>query len=146
MWRGFDVKFVQNVTDVDDKIIAKSLEEGRSAAEVAAEYTEAFIEDMRRANVLDPVSYTHLDVYKRQGVDRVILSGIHAYYEPEELAGRTLIAITNLPPRKMMGIESCGMLLSAIHEAVSYTHLDVYKRQASRCSPWVSPPRPCRST
>ena len=54
MWRGFDVKFVQNVTDVDDKIIAKSLEEGRSAAEVAAEYTEAFIEDMRRANVLDP--------------------------------------------------------------------------------------------
>ena len=50
------------------------------------------------------------------GVDRVILSGIHAYYEPEELVGRTLIAITNLPPRKMMGIESCGMLLSAIHE------------------------------
>ena len=50
------------------------------------------------------------------GADRVILSGIHAYYEPEELAGRTLIAITNLPPRKMMGVDSCGMLLSAIHE------------------------------
>ena len=50
------------------------------------------------------------------GVDRVILSGIHEYYEPEELVGKTLIAITNLPPRKMMGIESCGMLLSAIHE------------------------------
>ena len=50
------------------------------------------------------------------GVDRTILSGIHAYYEPEELVGKTLIAITNLPPRKMMGIESCGMLLSAIHE------------------------------
>lgn len=49
-------------------------------------------------------------------VDRVILSGIHAYYEPEELIGKTLIAITNLPPRKMMGIESCGMLLSAVHE------------------------------
>ncbi|WP_165173173.1 lysine--tRNA ligase [Adlercreutzia sp. ZJ242] len=48
--------------------------------------------------------------------DRVILSGIHAYYEPEELVGRTLIAITNLPPRKMMGVYSCGMLLSAIHE------------------------------
>ena len=47
--------------------------------------------------------------------DRVILSGIHAYYEPEELIGRTLIAITNLPPRAMMGIESCGMLLSAVH-------------------------------
>ena len=49
------------------------------------------------------------------GEDRVILSGIHAYYEPEELIGRTLIAITNLPPRAMMGIESCGMLLSAVH-------------------------------
>ena len=50
------------------------------------------------------------------GTDRTILSGIHAYYEPEELIGKTLIAITNLPPRAMMGIDSCGMLLSAIHE------------------------------
>ena len=50
------------------------------------------------------------------GTDRTILSGIHAYYEPEELIGKTCIAITNLPPRKMMGIDSCGMLLSAIHE------------------------------
>ena len=50
------------------------------------------------------------------GVDRVILSGIHEYYEPEELVGKTCIAITNLPPRAMMGIDSCGMLLSAIHE------------------------------
>ena len=49
------------------------------------------------------------------GTERTILSGIHAYYEPEELVGKTLIAITNLPPRPMMGIESCGMLLSAIH-------------------------------
>ena len=49
------------------------------------------------------------------GVDRTILSGIHAFYEPEELVGKTLIAITNLPPRAMMGIESCGMLLSAIN-------------------------------
>lgn len=49
------------------------------------------------------------------GTDRIILSGIHAYYEPEELVGKTLIAITNLPPRKMMGIESCGMLLSAVN-------------------------------
>ncbi len=49
------------------------------------------------------------------GTDRTILSGIHAYYEPEELLGKTLVAITNLPPRAMMGIESCGMLLSAIH-------------------------------
>ena len=50
------------------------------------------------------------------GIDRVILSGIHAFYEPEELVGKTLVAIVNLPPRKMMGIDSCGMLLSAIHE------------------------------
>ena len=49
------------------------------------------------------------------GTNRTILSGIHAYYEPEALIGKTLIAITNLPPRPMMGIESCGMLLSAIH-------------------------------
>ena len=49
------------------------------------------------------------------GTERTILSGIHAFYEPEELVGKTLIAITNLPPRPMMGIDSCGMLLSAIH-------------------------------
>ena len=50
------------------------------------------------------------------GTDRVILSGIHEYYEPEDLVGKTCIAITNLPPRAMMGIDSCGMLLSAVHE------------------------------
>ena len=50
------------------------------------------------------------------GTDRIILSGIHAYYEPEELVGKSLIAIVNLPPRKMMGIDSCGMLLSAVHQ------------------------------
>ena len=49
------------------------------------------------------------------GSDRTILSGIHAYYEPEQLIGKTCIAITNLPPRKMMGIDSCGMLISAVH-------------------------------
>ena len=49
------------------------------------------------------------------GEDRIILSGIHEYYEPEELVGKTAIAIVNLPPRKMMGLESCGMLLSAVH-------------------------------
>lgn len=50
------------------------------------------------------------------GEDRTILSGIHDYYEPEELVGKTLIAIVNLPPRKMMGIDSCGMIISAIHQ------------------------------
>ena len=59
------------------------------------------------------------------GADRTILSGIHAFYEPEELLGKTLIAIVNLPPRKMMGIESCGMLLSAVHheEGAEKLHL-----------------------
>ena len=59
------------------------------------------------------------------GNDRVILSGIHEYYEPEELVGKTLIAITNLPPRAMMGIDSCGMIISAIHheEGVEKLHL-----------------------
>ena len=51
----------------------------------------------------------------RSGEDRVILSGIHDYYEPEELVGKTCIAITNLPPRPMRGIDSCGMLISAVH-------------------------------
>ena len=50
------------------------------------------------------------------GVDRTILSGIHEYYEPEQLIGKTCVAITNLPPRKMMGIDSCGMLISAVYE------------------------------
>ena len=49
------------------------------------------------------------------GTDRQILSGIHKFYEPEDLVGKTLVAIVNLPPRKMMGLESCGMLLSAVH-------------------------------
>ena len=49
------------------------------------------------------------------GTERTILSGIHAYYEPEKLVGKTCIAITNLPPRPMMGIDSCGMLISAVH-------------------------------
>ena len=50
------------------------------------------------------------------GKDRTILSGVHKFYEPEELVGKTLLAIVNLPPRSMMGVESCGMLMSAIHE------------------------------
>ena len=59
------------------------------------------------------------------GADRVILSGIHDYYEPEELVGKTCVAITNLPPRPMMGIDSCGMLISAVHheEGVEKLHL-----------------------
>ena len=58
---------------------------------------------------------TSVQLRLKSVLHRTILSGIHAYYEPEELVGKTLIAITNLPPRKMMGIESCGMLLSAVN-------------------------------
>ena len=54
-----------------------------------------------------------------------ILSGIHAYYEPEELIGKTLVAITNLPPRKMMGIDSCGMLLSALYSEAGEERLNL---------------------
>ncbi len=57
------------------------------------------------------------------GTDRTILSGIHRFYEPEELVGKTLIAITNLPPRAMMGIDSCGMLLSSEEEGEEKLHL-----------------------
>ena len=59
------------------------------------------------------------------GTDRVILSGIHEYYEPEALIGKTAIAIVNLPPRKMMGIDSCGMLISAVHEEDGHEGLNL---------------------
>lgn len=65
------------------------------------------------------------------GTDRTILSGIHAYYEPEDLVGKTLLAITNLPPRKMMGIPSCGMLISAIHEENGEERLNLIQLDAS---------------
>lgn len=59
------------------------------------------------------------------GTDRIILSGVHAFYEPEELVGKTLLAIVNLPPRQMMGIESCGMLMSAIHNVAGEEKLNL---------------------
>lgn len=65
------------------------------------------------------------------GTDRIILSGIHGYYEPEDLVGKTLLAITNLPPRKMMGIPSCGMLISAIHEEEGEERLNLIQLDAS---------------
>ena len=77
--------------------------------------------DFRAVKVLEceavPKSKKLLKFTLDDGSDekRTILSGIHAYYEPEELVGKTCVAITNLPPRKMMGIDSCGMLISAVH-------------------------------
>ena len=81
----------------------KSLDSDKKAAKPVEEAPKAE----------EKVDFSTLD--DGTGTDRTILSGIHAYYEPEELVGKTLIAITNLPPRKMMGIESCGMLLSAVN-------------------------------
>ncbi len=81
------------------------------------------------------------------GTDRTILSGIHAYYEPEDLVGKTLLAITNLPPRKMMGIPSCGMLISAIHEEDGEERLNLIQLDASipagakMCTNWYAQER-----
>ena len=68
---------------------------------------------------------------RRYRYDRTILSGIHEYYEPEDLVGKTLLAITNLPPRKMMGIPSCGILISAIHEEEGEERLNLIQLDAS---------------
>ncbi|MGN1055047.1 MAG: lysine--tRNA ligase [Erysipelotrichaceae bacterium] len=87
--------------------------------------------DFRAVKVLEceavPKSKKLLKFVLNDGTDtpRVILSGIHEYYEPEELVGKTLIAITNLPPRKMMGIDSCGMLISAVHEEDGHEGLNL---------------------
>ena len=67
----------------------------------------------------------HFTLDDGTGTDRIILSGIRAFYEPEELVGKTLLAITNLPPRKMMGIESCGMLMSAVHTVAGEEKLNL---------------------
>ena len=72
------------------------------------------------------VKLLHFVLDDGTGTDRIILSGIHAYYEPEELVGKTLLAITNLPPRSMMGIDSCGMLLSAVHTVNGEEKLNLY--------------------
>ena len=78
------------------------------------------------------------------GTDRVILRGIHEYYEPEELVGKTCIAITNLPPRPMMGIDSCGMLISAVHyendeERLHLLMVDPHTLPAQSCIKIVFP-------
>lgn len=95
MWRGFDVTFVQNVTDVDDKIIAKANEEGREAAEVAAEYTAAFIEDMRRANVLDPDIRPKATEEIPAMIELIqeLIDGDHAY----EVDGDVYFAVRSFP-------------------------------------------------
>lgn len=122
-----------------DKLVNKSVEEtpAEEAAPVEIDFSKVEIEplfkdevdfetfsksDFRAVKIKDCVAVKkskkllQFTLDDGTGEDRTILSGIHAYYEPEELIGKTCIAITNLPPRAMMGIDSCGMLLSAIHE------------------------------
>ncbi len=122
-----------------DKLVNKSVEEtpADEAAPVEIDFSKVEIEplfkdevdfetfsksDFRAVKIKDCVAVKkskkllQFTLDDGTGEDRTILSGIHAYYEPEELIGKTCIAITNLPPRAMMGIDSCGMLLSAIHE------------------------------
>ena len=112
-----------------EAVLQESAEAGRIKTE-ASTRIKLFVEGLM------PVSYTHLAVPKSKkllkfvlddgsGEDRVILSGIHEYYEPEELVGKTCIAITNLPPRPMMGIDSCGMLISAVHEEDGHEGLNL---------------------
>ena len=110
-----------DVQEAVDK--AKDAFEGAAKAGAAAAAFDTFSKsDFRAVKVKDCVAVPkskkllQFTLDDGTGTDRTILSGIHAFYEPEELVGKTCIAITNLPPRKMMGIDSCGMLLSAIHE------------------------------
>lgn len=95
MWRGFDVTFVQNVTDVDDKIITKANEEGREAASVATEYTEAFIEDMRAVNVLDPTIRPKATEEISAMIELVqeLIDGGHAY----EVDGDVYFSVRSYP-------------------------------------------------
>ncbi len=85
--------------------------------------------DMRVCKVLDCVAVKkskkllQFTLDDGSGTNRTILSGIHKYYEPEELVGKTVLAIVNIPPRKMMGIDSCGMLLSAVYMVGEEEHL-----------------------
>ena len=95
IWRGYDVTFVQNVTDVDDKIIKKANEEGRSAADVAAQYTEAFIEDMRRAGVMDPTIRPKAteEIDAMIELVQTLIDGGHAY----EAEGDVYFAVRSYP-------------------------------------------------
>lgn len=95
MWRGFDVKYVSNITDVDDKIIGKANEEGRSATEVAAEYTQAFIEDMHKVNVLDPDVRPKATEEIPEMIELIeeLVSGSHAY----EVEGDVYFSVRSFP-------------------------------------------------
>ncbi len=120
--KDIPVQAKANNTEAKEEIIDFSKVKVEPMFEEAVDFETFSKSDFRAVKVKDcvavPKSKKLLQFTLDDGTDtdRTILSGIHAYYEPEELIGKTLIAITNLPPRTMMGIDSCGMLLSAVHE------------------------------
>ena len=118
------VMLLTNSTAIRDVLLfptMKSLDADKKSAKETVDFDTFSKSDFRAVKVKECVAVPkskkllQFTLDDGTGVDRTILSGIHAYYEPEELVGKTLIAITNLPPRAMMGIESCGMLLSAVN-------------------------------
>ena len=116
------------LVDTVDALVAK-MNEVREAQRIFATYTQEQVDfdtfcksDFRAVKIKNCEAVKKSDKLLKftlddgSGTDRIILSGIHQYYEPEQLIGKTAIAILNLPPRKMMGIPSCGMLISAVHK------------------------------
>ena len=122
----------QSEKTTETKTVEKAIEEVKEAIDFSNVEVEPLFEDMVDFDTFSKSDFRAVKVKECEAVpkskkllkfvlddgsgeDRVILSGIHDYYEPEELVGKTLIAIVNLPPRKMMGIDSCGMIISATH-------------------------------
>lgn len=130
------VKIEETVVEATEEVI-EAVEEKGAAIEIEPlfeEYVdfETFSKsDFRVVKVKEcsavkkSIKLLHFVLDDGTGTDRIILSGIHAFYEPEELVGKTLLAITNLPPRKMMGIDSCGMLMSAVHNVAGEEKLNL---------------------
>ena len=130
------VKIEETVVEATEEVI-EAVEEKEAAIEIEPlfeEYVdfETFCKsDFRVVKVKEcsavkkSKKLLHFVLDDGTGTDRIILSGIHAFYEPEELVGKTLLAITNLPPRKMMGIDSCGMLMSAVHNVAGEERLNL---------------------
>lgn len=116
-----DNETVMNTEEVVEEVVENTGIETEPLFEEQVDFDTFSKSDFRAVKVKECVAVPkskkllHFTLDDGTGTDRTILSGIHAFYEPEELVGKTLLAITNLPPRAMMGIDSCGMLISAVH-------------------------------
>ena len=119
---GSSEKAAEEAAPVSPKAVAPENAETEPLFEETVDFETFSKSDFRVVKVKDCVAVKkskkllQFTLDDGTGTDRTILSGIHAYYEPEELIGKTLVAIVNRPPRQMMGIESCGMLMSAVHK------------------------------